>query len=346
MSHRLLAIAALALIVAGCGGAGPAAHSQKPAWMALAAPHGYRVQHVWHRNLTGGRVRDVIVSSASPPRKAIAEPGRFPSVDLRVLATDSGTGRWKVVFDAQKVDSGFPCTPQTTNIVPCVSDMNFGATRLLDSAPGSSIGQVRFAHLVSRRRDDLVVSTQTLGGADGGFQSVLAVVDFGFGWGAADLAYVWTGARGLQWKIAGRQIRAEAGYFQGIDTPTGTLRTYHFSVAPSGDLHQFAEMSDDRAWLGVTTRVGRAATSVVGIEPNSPALHALQVGDVLVKVLNPPKPDWPPTVDGKIRMFHAGQVAHLLIDRDGRRMVVSVRLGSLKDAIPQLFPFDSRLEGL
>jgi len=312
--------------------------------MALAAPHGYRVQHVWHRNLSGGHARDVVVTSASPPRKAIAEPGRYPSVDLRVLAPDRRKGRWKVVFDAQKVVSGYPCTPQSTNIVPCVSDMNYGATRLLSSAPGSRVDHVRFAHLVSRRRDDLVFSTATLGGADGGFQSVLAVVDFG--WGDANLAYVWTGGRGIGWRIGRGEIHAQAGYWQGVDTPTGGLGTYRFSVAHRGDLHQFAETSDDRAWLGVTTRVSRAATRVVGIEANSPAQRALRVGDVLVKVLNPPSPDWPPTVDGKIRLFHAGQVARLLINRGGHRMVVPVRLGSLKDAIPQLFPFDSRLEGL
>ena len=106
---------------------------------------------------------------------------------------------------------------------------------------------------------------------------------------------------------------------------------YRFSVANRNG--NFVETSDNRPWLGVTVR----GSKVIGIAPDSPAARALRLGDLLLGVVHPRR-FVSHHLDDEIGALHAGQVARLLVKRDGHRIVVSVRLGSLKDSIPTLLP--------
>jgi hypothetical protein len=324
------AAAAIVLLATGCGGSQATGTTKGPegglpaAAIALAAPHGYRIEHVWRADLSSRRVRDAVVTSTGPHRVFGGLPGR--SKDLRVLERESGAHRWKVVFDAQKVVPTTPCTPASSPS-PCYAYLGGSGIPLLDPHNAETVGPVRFAHLLSRRRDDLVFSEVAAAGA--AVPTTLAVVDFEGGYPI--LEYTWSDAHGLRWSVAHRRIYGQAGYYTPTDAECCPVRMYRFSVASRDG--NFVETSDSRPWLGVSVR----GSKVIGIEPDSPAVGALRVGDALLGVLHPRR-STTKHLDDEIGALDAGQVARLVVKRDGHRIVVSVRLGSLKDSIPALLP--------
>ena len=316
MRNRLLAIAAIALIAAGCGSTRTAAHSSEPSWAPLGAPKGYRVQHIWRANLSGGHVPDVVVSSVGP-RVTIA--GLLParSKDLRVLTWNPRADRWTVSFDAQRV-----VAPHTE------------PTPMLDPHADVSLGPVRFAHILSRRREQLVFSAAN-NYFGSGIPMVLAVLDVKNG--HARLAYSWGGEILKSWHVAHGRLYARAAYWTENEPHCCALRLYRFTVAPRhGTL---AETSDDRPWLGVKFRAWNRPLMGIAIDRNAPARGHLRVGDVVLKVLNAPrlpggKQPWTMLFD-RIGLFRPGQVARLLVERNGKKMSIRVKLGSEMDA-----PFD------
>lgn len=319
-------LAAVALLAAGCGGlreANPAGGLP-----VSAAPGGYRIVHVWHADLSGGRKPDVVVASAGPHRVFGGLPGR--SADLRVLEWEQGEQRWKVAFDAQKVVPATPCTPASSP-TSCYAYLGGSAIPLLDPSNAETVGPVRFAHLLSRRREDLVFSEVSASGS--ALPTTLAVVDFEGGYPI--LAYTWSGAHGLDWRVAHGEIHGQAGFYMPTDAECCPVRMYRFSVASRHG--NFVETSDNRPWLGVMVR----GSTVVGIEPDSPAGKALRLGDSIVRVLDDPGRFTGRRLPDEIGALHAGQTARLLVERQDRRLILSVRLGSLKDAIPALLPANS-----
>lgn len=326
MFPATIAIAAIALLAAGCGGSRTASGSEA-GLLTSAAPKGYRIEHVWHVDLSGRHESDVVVTSASPHRVFRGLPGR--SMDLRVLERSPGAHRWKVAFDAQKVVPSTPCTPASSPS-PCYAYLGGSAVPLLDPHNAEIVGPVRFAHLLSRRREDLVFSEVSAAGA--AVPTTLAVVDFEGGYPI--LEYTWSGAHGLGWRVAHRRIYGHAGYYTPTDAECCPVRFYRFSVAFRDG--EFVETSDTRPWLGVTVR----GSKLVGIEPGSLAVKTLRLGDEILRVLNAPHYTRSRLPD-EIGALHAGQVARLLVRRGGRKLVVNVRLGSLKDSIPALLPADA-----
>lgn len=274
------------------------------------------------------------------------------SMDLRVLGREPGSHRWRVRFDAQKVPTpGDSCAAGSQDRPACYPGNGGeylgpgGAVTLLSRKADVSLGPVRFAHLLSKRYDDLIFSAAADAGGSG-IPMVLAVVDFRFG---PQVEYSWSGEALIGWHVAHGKLYAKANDWTVNDAHCCPIRAYRFTVAPRGG--EFVETGDNRPWLGVTAREhgswGSLPLKVVGIAPYSPARRALQVGDVLLRVLNAPGPPYynmPPTgFFDRLALFRPGQLARLLIRRDGVRMTVSVKLGSLKDAIPGVFPYDSRL---
>jgi PDZ domain-containing protein len=313
------------LLAAGCGGSrvahGPAG---VPGTITHAAPRGYHVENVWHADLSGHHVLDAVVSSAGPHRVFGGLPGR--STDLRVLEWKPDAHRWEVTFDAQNVVPSTPCTPASSPS-PCYPYLGGSGLPLLDPHNAETLGPVRFAHLVSRRRNDLVFSEVSASGS--AQPTTVAVVDFDGGYPSLD--YTWGDAHGLRWSVAHRRIYDRAGYYTPTDAECCPVRMYRFSVAARD--RDFVETSDNRPWLGVTVRGSR----VIGISPDSPAARALRVGDVLLGVVNPRRLTRH-HLDDEIGALHAGQTARLRVERDGRKLIVRVRLGSLKDLIPALLP--------
>jgi hypothetical protein len=292
--------------------------------IARAAPSGYRVAHVWRADLSGRGATDVVVTSVGPHTDYGGLPGR--PADLRVLEPSSGARGWKVVFDAQKVVPTSPCTPASSPD-PCYAYLGGSGAPLLDPRAAGAVGAVRFAHLLSRRREDLVFSALAASGS--ALPITLTVVDFQGGYPV--VVYTWNGAHGLGWRVANGRIYGQAGYYTPTDAEGCPVRMYRFSVANRNG--NFVETSDNRPWLGVTVR----GSKVIGIAPDSPAARALRLGDLLLGVVHPRR-FTSHHLDDEIGALHAGQVARLIVKRDGRRIVVSVRLGSLKDSIPTLLP--------
>ena len=245
---------------------------------------------------------------------------------MRVLVWDPGAQHWKVAFDAQKVVPTTPCMPSSSPS-PCYAYFGGEGVPLLDPHNAEIVGPVRFAHLLSRRRKDLVFSEVSAAGAAA--PTTLAVVDFDGGYPI--LEYTWSDAHGLRWSVAHRRIHGQAGYYTPTNAECCPVRMYRFSVANRNG--NFVETSDNRPWLGVTVR----GSKVIGIAPDSPAARALRLGDLLLGVVHPRR-FVSHHLDDEIGALHAGQVARLLVKRDGHRIVVSVRLGSLKDSIPTLLP--------
>jgi hypothetical protein len=52
---------------------------------------------------------------------------------------------------------------------------------------------------------------------------------------------------------------------------------------------------------------------------------------------------WRAGVYDRLELVRPGRVARLLVERNSRKLVVSVRLGSLRDAIFDVPPLDTRL---
>jgi hypothetical protein len=349
-----LAAATVALLATGCGGAPAAgvAKGPKAALPPIAAPRGYRVQHVWRANLSEGR-SSLVVSSVGPHGTAFnGIHGR--SMDLRVLSWAPRSRRWRVRFDAHKVpmpdDS---CIPGSQDGPGCyVEDgseyLGFAGVpaTLLDPKANVYLGPVRFVHLLSRRHDQLVFSASNDYGGSG-TPMVPTVVDFAEG--EPFVAYTWSGQLLRQWHVARRRLDVQAADWTWDDPHCCPLRSYHFTLAPRQGA--FVETRDDRPWLGVTAhqRGGwtREKLDVVGIAPRSPARNALRVGDVLLKVLNPPRlphghQPWQGLLD-RLEAFRPGQVVQLLVERHGTKVVVRVKLGSVKNAIANVLPQDNSL---
>ena len=289
--------------------------------MKRAAPHGYRVQHVWHANLSGGRVRDIVASSVGP-RMTI--PGDLParSMDLRVLSQDRRTHRWSVTFDAQRV-------------VPAATE----PTAMLDPHADVSLGPVRFVHILSRDREQLVFSASN-NYYGSGIPMWLAVLDLESG--QAKLVYSWSGQILRGWHVAHGHIYARAAYWTENEPHCCPLRLYRFTIAPRHGA--LVEVSDDRPRLGVKVRSWNRPLKVIEIDRNSPALGHLRVGDVLLKVLNAPrlphgKQPWTGLFD-RIGLFHPGQVVQLLAERNGKKIRIHVKLGSKMDAPVDSSNFD------
>jgi hypothetical protein len=326
------AAAATMLLAAGCGGSQAASVAKgaqdglPAAAIARAAPSGFRITHVWRADLSGRRVRDAVVTSAGPHRVFGGLPGR--SADMRVLVWDPGAQHWKVAFDARKIVPSTPCTPASSPS-PCYAYLGGSSVPLLNPDNAEMVGPVRFAHLLSRRREDLVFSEVSAAGS--AIPTTLAVVDFEGG--HPILEYTWSGAYGLRWSVAHRRIDGQAGYYTPTDADCCPVRMYRFSVASRDG--NFVDTSDNRPWLGVTVR----GSKVIGIDADSPAAKALRPGDVLLRVLNAPR--FTRRLPSEIGALYAGQIARLRVERDGRRIVVRVRLGSLKDSIPALLPANS-----
>lgn len=83
---------------------------------------------------------------------------------------------------------------------------------------------------------------------------------------------------------------------------------------------------------------------MIGLADKAPAEGRVRVGDVLVDVLNAPAPSksfqgaTDESIFDKLVLFHAGDTARLVVDRGGRRVIVPVRLGSMRDSFDQFLP--------
>ena len=354
---RICAVVALALLATGCGGSRAASVAKgpeagiPPSARPLAAPSGYRVKRVWRAELTPGR--SYLVVSSVGPRSELLGQRSAKSMDLRVLQREPGSGHWRVRFDAQRAPApSDSCAAGSQDLPACYpgsggEDLNLDAPMLLSGKADVSLGPVRFAHLLSKRYDDLIFSAANYAGGSG-MPMVLAVVDFRFG---PQVEYSWSGEGLWSWHVAHRKLYGKASFWTWNDAHCCPIRAYRFAVAPRGG--EFVETSDNRPWLGVTARertYGSGPLKVVGIAPYSPARRALRVGDELLRVLDAPRPPYggkpPPGFFDRLNLFRPGQVVRLLVKRGGAKITVSVKVGSLKDSIPQVFRFDSPLVDL
>lgn len=326
----LVGVAALA----GCGGS-----SIPRTPIGLGVPYGYRTTHVWRANLTGQSVPDVVVASEGPP---VTFQG-FHSRDIRVLAWDPLARQWTVAFDAQKTFApppggdpgssntgpGFVPRPTTTPLLDPKADVTLGAVRFVQLLPGPS-QQLAF------------YASMNYGGS--GVPGVLAVVDFAGG--VANIVYSWNGEGLQRWNVENRVLSAQAEYWTPADAHCCPLTSYRFTIAKRKGYLE--ETNDTRSWLGVNVKVTKpddwptSPLRVTEIAERSPAAGRLRVGDVLLDVLGAPKPPkafaGSPQVKSifdKLILLRPGETAKLLVERDGKQIIVPVRLGSQKDAFGQ-----------
>ncbi len=350
MSVRAVVVAcAVGLVAAGCGGvrtvtvtvSSTTASSVPAAPIALGVPAGYRAKQVWHAHLSGQSVPEVVVASVGPPVSSLS----FHSADVRVLEWDSLAHHWSVAFDAQKVvpRESFG-DPGSSNNAPG-STFTPLATPLLDPKANVTLGPVRFVTLLAGKRQQLAFNASANYGGSG-VPGVLAVVDFKGG--LADVVYTWTGEGLLGWHVANRVLTATAEYWTPSDAHCCPVGSYKFTIAAKKGY--FAEASDTRPWLGLTVHPvapgwpPSGALQVIGLADKAPAEGRLRVGDVLVDVLNAPAPSksfqgaTDESIFDKLVLFHAGDTATLVVDRGGRRFIVPVRLGSMRDSFDQFLP--------
>lgn len=342
---------AAVIIAAGCGGSSktsgaatttttavPRQAVPQPPYARVVPPN-YRAQRVWRASLTGGPVPEAIISSVGPLTGSLG----FHPADLQVLSWDAIARRWTVLFDAEKVinSSYFP-SPQTSNSSPQpIAAAASDATPLLDPKANVTLGSVRFARLLPGRGKQLIFSeVANYGGS--GVPGELVVVNFHGG--IANVAYVWSGDGGAKFRIEGTRIVATAAEFwTSSDAHCCAARSYRFTVGVT-KMNYLAELSDQRPWLGVylqpldSNQPQDSPVRVVGVVDGSPAASVLRPGDVLLALKNAPKTRnsvndlLGPVIYDQIATLDAGQVADLLVSRNGVQIALTVKLGSLNDA--------------
>jgi hypothetical protein len=345
---RSSVVAAFALLAAGCGGTRVVTVTVTttvkpvvpPAPIALGVPAGYRAQHVWRARLSGGPIPEAIVTSIGPP--ATSYNFSFHSADLRILAWDPLARRWSVAFDAQKVavPDDYKWDPGRSNADPGTlgrvsSDTARGP--LLDRNAQVDIGPVRFGRLLPGRRSQLVFQARNFYGGSG-IPMVLAAIDLQDG--VANLVYTWSGEGLDEWHILRSKLEVRAAYWTPTNAHCCPLRDYRFTVAErDGSL---GETFDDRPWLGIGVRelADWPQLRVTGFDDNSPARTKLLPDDVILGVRHVPKrrAGLSMSVFDQLSTLRAGDVAQLDVERGGARIVVSVRLGSMRNAVPSLLP--------
>jgi hypothetical protein len=349
VNRALFLLTAIGLLSSGCGGVAKtvtvtrsltvqAMPKVPPPPLARVVRSNYRTLRVYRASLSGGRVPEVVVTSAGPPVGSLS----FHSADVQVLYWDSLASRWTVVFDAQKVMP--PVTlggPQASNTGPGYFAGNTSTdppTPILDPKADVQLGPVRFASILPGNRKQLLFSATTSYGGSG-VPVTLAVVDVKDG--VANVSYLWDG-EGLHWQLSGSTIRGKSPYWTRADAHCCPSRDYQFALAARGGY--ITETADQRPFLGVLVRQtgGDGAVSstlqVTQIADNSPAAGRLLVGDLIVDVANArPSRDTgdPAATDSlynKLTSLDAGETAQLVVERGGARFTVPVKLGSLRDS--------------
>lgn len=313
-----------------------------PPPLATAVPPGYRTRNVFRARLTGGRVADVVVTSAGPP----TGPLNLHPATLQVLSWDALAKRWAVIFDAQKVvapDSyGMPVT---SNAGPGFRGyVDEDPKPILDPEADVMLGPVQFASLFPGGRKQLVFSgTLSYGGT--GEPSLLVVVDLHGG--EANVAYSWYGEGLVDWRVAGNTIKASSHYWTPLDSHCCPSRKYTFVVGErDGSL---TAVQDQRPYLGVVVRqrVGPrpGPVRVIEVDDDSPAASAVRAGDVVLDVANAPasmRDDGPAaeSIYNKLSALDAGDTAELVVSRGGREVRLRVRLASMLESGTLVLPDD------
>jgi hypothetical protein len=336
----MLLAALLLAALAGCGGATTHPKAARSAVVPAppygkAMPANYRALHVWRAQLTGSAVPDAIVTSVGP----LTGPEGFHSEDLQVLSWDPIAERWDIDFDAQRVASNtFYVSTETSNTGPglLTATSRTDATPLLDPDAQVTIGPVRFEHLLPGSGEQLVFSeVSNYGGS--GVPGELVVVDFHGG--LANVIYEWSGDGGVKYRVVDNQIVAHAEYWTSSDPHCCPTRTYRFVVGRTSGRY-LSELSDQRPWLGVYAKAvdsgdARSPVRVVGVVPGSPAAALLHAGDVLLAVRNAPRLQnasgnlLGPALYDQIAALDAGRTVELVVSRNGVRLQLSIKLGSL-----------------
>ena len=346
--RRLIFLGVVAgVLFSGCSASiRPDAQSVPAPSIARFLPHGYRVVKTYRADLSGGAVRDVIVTSATPVRA-----GSTVGADIQVLSWDRATRRWRLTFDGRSAR-----WPDTW---PVPQDSNQGAGypyRL--TYPGKHplppqpilgnvgvdvyVDQVAFVPLLGGSRDQLVFVGVYEAGA--GVQGILGVVDFRHGTGK--VIYSWEGETGIgPVEISRNRIRAEANYWVAGQPLAVPGRTYRFALGARAG--RIVEVYDDRPFLGVI--LGGAPYGppvVVRTLSQGAAAGLLRPGDAILAVENAPRmsgfdgstqfrvgPGWRSTLKYGLTVmlsnFRAGQTARFLIRRGNKRLTIRVKLGSL-----------------
>jgi hypothetical protein len=336
----MLLAALLLITLAGCGGSKTRPQVARSTAVPAppypqAVPANYHVLHAWRARLTGSTVPDAIVTSVS----SVAGPAGFRSEDLQVLSWDPGAEQWGLDFDAQRVASNtFYVSTDTSNTRPglLTATGRTDATPLLDPDAQVTIGPVRFEHLLPGGGEQLVFSEVSNYGGSGA-PAELIVVDFHGG--LANVIYEWSGDGGVNYRVVGNQIVAHAAYWTSSDAHCCPVRTYRFVVGRTSGRY-LSELSDQRPWLGVYAKSldsGKSSSpvKVLGVVPGSPAAAVIRPGDILVAVRNAPKLHNPsgnllgPILYDQVSALDAGQTVQLLVSRNGVRIELSIKLGSL-----------------
>ena len=322
------------LLVYAFGSVRAGVSSVPPPSVSAFLPNGYRVLRIYHANLSGGATRDVVVTSVT------RSGSPWIGADLQVLSWDTTRRRWRLTFDGRAAT--WPKTaagPADSNSGP---GYPFGLTYPGKPAPilgtllqlGVGVDRVAFAPLLGRDRNQLVFSASYSAG--GGVQGILVVVAIHNGVGKS--IYAWEGDTGLGgWRISHNVIHAWANYMDGHDPECCPVRTYRFALGARGG--RIVDVRDDRPFLGVVLRNTRTGyPAVVLTAPNGPAAGRLDRGDVILRVENAPSNRTPGpsqpleySIFDTISRFRAGQSVHLLIRRGAKRLIASVKLGSLMD---------------
>jgi hypothetical protein len=340
--------------LAGCGGGKSASESAPvpPPPIERDLPKGYRVLKTFDANLTGGPVPETVVASVGPPTGR-PEGIKLQPATVQVLSWDPERKGWAVVFDAQKTVA--PATygdPRTSNGGPAaLAGVEEDPTPILDPEADVALDLVDAARLLTDKREELVLSA-ALNYGGSGVPQILAVVDFGQS--KAKVLYAWRGEH-LEPKLDDDRIVATSSYWTRADSHCCPSRDYRFVVGPAGD--RITELEDDRPYLGVLVRergkyFGEGPLQVLEVAKGSPAEGKLRAGDVLLDVENAPPPQTtyggePRGFYSKLAAFEEGDTARIVIERDGSKTTVPVRLASLKDAATMSIPEgEERVDGI
>ena len=344
--NRRRLVAGLAVLVVAAGAAlialthrahpGPTAQSAPAPDLARFVPGTQRVLRVYHFSLDSGQVPEVAVTTTTGTPRASST---YVPEDVLLLAWDKYARRWTLAYDAARDPVNIANQPDSYTDSFEASYLPVPAALI---PKGLGVAGIRLSEIrdQSHGAADLLVTASLLY-ADG-FGQAIGIIHYDGHVARVVWAFVARGGGAAAFGPPGRQeVAVTSIWATASDPQCCPARSYRFVLAKAQEPQvgeYYRVISDDRPWLGAIVteqppQSGNSNAVVVSVVPGSPAAGLLRAGDILVGVSGSSARSHGlgPAIFDQLARYKPGQAARLDIYRNGRPLVVGIKLGSLAD---------------
>jgi hypothetical protein len=323
-------VSLIAVLAIGASACSSARHSVAPKRQPTAPPPNvaaflppdYRVVNATQVNLDGSATPQLAVTAVG----TASGTGFAPSTVI-VLAWDPIARRWTAVFDASKLDSYQTGLQSGENGPGLIGGTGTPAVAVVHDHRDHTNDLVYWLQAAAGNGTELIVGVVH-------YTNQFARVVWNFNADEAHSPLSGQATIGVIGSAPHQQVKVTLPWQTAVDSRSSAARLYSFVVAPDAQLgvDQYGVVSDDRPLVGV----GLVAVpnsdqgQVVYIAPQATALGILQVGDLVNGIDGEAPPALGllgPAVIDQVAQHHPGDTIALDVVRQGRQLVVRIRLG-------------------